>query len=92
MRDLLSKSPETASYDGKEWRDPGGRGSTEGEYVDWLTIQNQEASVVADVARIRRHPLVPSAIPIYGYVYQVETGRLVEVPAATDIGRARVAP
>ena len=92
MRDLLSRSLETASYDGKEWRDPGGRGSTEGEFVDWLTIQNQEASVVADVGRIRRHPLVPSAIPIYGYVYQVETGRLVEVPAATDIGRARVAP
>lgn len=89
MRDLLSKSLQTASFDGKQWRDPGGRGSAEGEFVDWLTIRDQEASVVADVERIRRHPLVPASIPIYGYVYQVESGRLVEIPAATDIGQAR---
>ena len=41
-----------------------------------------------DVARIRAHPLVPGRIPIYGYVYDVKTGRLVEVPAATAAGRA----
>jgi carbonic anhydrase len=31
---------------------------------------------------------VPGTIPVYGYVYHVETGRLVEVPAATKAGRA----
>ena len=31
--------------------------------------------------RIRSHPLVPGRIPIYGYVYDVKTGKLVEVPA-----------
>jgi carbonic anhydrase len=31
---------------------------------------------------------VPSGIPIYGYVYDVKTGRLVEVPEATAIGKA----
>jgi hypothetical protein len=30
--------------------------------------------------RIRDHPLVPSSIPIYEYVYDVHTGRLLEVP------------
>jgi len=32
---------------------------------------------------------VPSGIPIYGYIYDVRSGRLVEVPAAKEAGRAR---
>ncbi|NOU23182.1 MAG: carbonic anhydrase, partial [Methyloglobulus sp.] len=40
------------------------------------------------VTRIRNHPLVPSDIPVYGYIYDVATGRLVEVPAASQAGRA----
>jgi carbonic anhydrase len=43
--------------------------------------------VVDDVTRIRRHPLVPKTIPIYGYIYDVKTGRLVEVEEATRAGR-----
>ena len=42
-----------------------------------------------DVTRIRNHPLVPGRIPIYGYIYDVKTGRLVEVPEATTAGAAR---
>jgi carbonic anhydrase len=38
--------------------------------------------VVEDVQRIAAHPLVPAGIPIYGYIYDVRTGRLVEVPDA----------
>ncbi|MFH1573542.1 MAG: carbonic anhydrase, partial [Acidobacteriota bacterium] len=30
----------------------------------------------------------PGSIPIYGYVYDVHTGRLVEIPEATAAGRA----
>ncbi len=86
--DLLSQSLKTASYDGKKWTDAGdGPGSRQGQYVDWLTIKDQKQSVVDDVERIRRSPLVPRDIPIYGFVYAVETGRLVEVSEATAIGR-----
>ena len=46
----------------------------------------REQSVVDDVTRIRNHPLVPGRIPIYGYIYDVKTGRLVEVAAATAVG------
>jgi carbonic anhydrase len=46
-------------------------------------------SVTADVRRIRNHPLVPKEIPIYGYIYDVTTGRLVEVPEATAAGKAK---
>jgi carbonic anhydrase len=87
---LLTQSLETASFEKGQWKDTGaGPGSREGEYIDWLTIRDQAQSVASDVARIRNHPLVPGYIPIYGYIYQVESGRLVEVPGATHLGRAR---
>ncbi|MGH6820689.1 MAG: carbonic anhydrase, partial [Methylocella sp.] len=42
-----------------------------------------------DVKRIRSHPLVPGRIPIYGYYYDVKSGRLVEVPEAMAAGKAK---
>ncbi len=87
MRGLLGKSLETAALGAEGFYDVGtGPGSGEGSYVDWLTIANQEQSVLADVTRIRSHPLVPKTIPIYGYIYDVTTGHLVEVPSATKAG------
>jgi carbonic anhydrase len=87
MRDLLSQSLETASVQNGQWKDPGtGGGSTAGEYIEWLAIRDLERSVVTDVARIRSHPLVPARIPIYGYIYQVTTGRLIEVAEARKAG------
>ena len=47
------------------------------------------AAMLQDVRRIREHPLVPVGIPIYGYVYDVHSGRLEEVKEATAAGRAR---
>jgi carbonic anhydrase len=44
--------------------------------------------VVEDVAHIRAHPLVPKSIPIYGYIYDVKNGKLVEVKEATKAGQA----
>jgi carbonic anhydrase len=89
MRSLLRSSLKTASVDASGWHDSGeGPGSAEGNYIDWLTISDNAKSVVEDVTRIRRHPLVPKAIPIFGYIYDVKTGKLVEVPQATEAGRA----
>jgi carbonic anhydrase len=89
MRGLLSKSLETAALGDSGFYDVGkGPGSDEGAYIDWLTISDQEKAVVDDVQRIRRHPLVPKNIPIYGYVYEVETGKLREIIAATAAGKA----
>ena len=90
MRGLLASSLKTASVDEKGWHDSGeGPGSTQGEFIDWLTIKDQAQSVTSDVERIRQHPLVPADIAIYGYIYDVKTGRLVEVPQATAIGKPR---
>jgi carbonic anhydrase len=89
MRGLLASSLKTASVDASGWHDSGeGPGSAEGNYIDWLTIRDNAKSVVEDVTRIRRHPLVPKSIPIYGYIYDVKSGKLVEVPEATTAGRA----
>jgi carbonic anhydrase len=90
MRQLLASSLKTATLDHSGWRDSGeGSGSTEGHYINWLTFSDNAQSVVEDVMRIRNHPLVPHNIPIYGYIYDVQTGQLVEVPEATVAGKAR---
>ncbi len=87
MRELLAKSLDTASFHNGQWRDPGtGGGSPAGEYLEWLTIKDLAKSVVSDVTRIRHHPLVPPKIPIYGYIYNVSSGKLVEVPEAMSLG------
>ena len=89
MRDLLAQSLQTAELTANGFRDVGaGPGSPEGQYVDWLTIANTTQAVVDDVARIRHHPLVPRSIPIYGYLYEVKTGQLLEINPATQAGRA----
>lgn len=89
IRDLLSRSLETATVDASGWHDVGhGPGSREGDYIDWLTIKDLAGSVADDVRRVRSHPLVPQTIPIYGYLYDVKTGKLNEVPEAAEIGKA----
>jgi carbonic anhydrase len=88
MRSLLRQSLDTAQLKADGWHDVGrGPGSSEGDFIDWLTINSQADSVISDVRRIRLHPLVPGDVPIYGYVYDVKSGRLVEVPEATKVGR-----
>ncbi len=88
MRSLLASSLETAELGPDGFRDIGtGPGSSEAKYIDWLTITDNAQSVVEDVSRIRSHPLVPRNVPIYGYIYDVTTGRLNEVPEATKAGQ-----
>lgn len=90
IRGLLANSLETAALGAEGFYDVGtGPGSAEAKYIDWLTISEQAQSVTEDVQRIKNHPLVPANIPVYGYIYDVKTGRLVEVPQATKAGAAK---
>ncbi len=87
--DLLFQSLETATVDTNGWRDVGkGPGSGEGKFINFLTFNNLAQSLTDDVQRIRHHPLVPKNIPIYGYIYDVNTGKLIEVIEANEAGRA----
>ena len=83
IRGLLANSLETAALTAEGFKDVGkGPVSRAGQYVEWLTIADQKQAVIDDVVRIRTSPLVP----IYGYVYDVATGKLVE--GAAEAGAA----
>jgi carbonic anhydrase len=89
IRGLLGSSLEAAELTSEGFKDVGeGPGSRAGEFIDWLTIPDQKQAVIDDVFRIRQHPLVPPSIPIYGYVYDVKTGKLLEVDGASEAGAA----
>jgi len=80
---LLEDNLETAQFDGKTWSNPKhGGGSVAGHYIHWHTFDDNAKSVTEDVQRIRSHPLVPKHIPIYGFIYDVKTGKLDEVAEA----------
>jgi carbonic anhydrase len=55
--------------------------------MDFLPFRDVEQSVLDDVTFLLASPLIPDDIPIRGFVYDVRTGRLTEVPAPA---RARV--
>ena len=88
MSALLEDNLATAEFDGKAWSNSEhGGGSVHGHFINWHTIKDQPKSVLEDVKRIRTHPLVPGNIPIYGFIYDVATGRLNEVKEASAAGR-----
>jgi len=89
MRGLLASSLETAELTAQGFRDVGrGPGSHAGDYIEWLTVKDPAQAVLSDVERIRTHPLVPKSIPIHGFIYDVRSGKLVEVEGAGAIGKA----
>ena len=89
MGSLLESSLKTSTVDASGWHDGGnGPGTTDGKFIQWLTIRDPAQSVIADVKRIRSSSMVPSAIPVYGYIYDCKSGKLVEVPEATKAGKA----
>jgi carbonic anhydrase len=63
-----------------------GRARARGATSTGLAIADNARSVVEDVARIRNHPLVNKSIPVHGYIYDVKSGRLIEVPEASQAG------
>lgn len=89
IRNLLSTSLQPAAVDENGWRNlEESGGSDEAKFLSFLTISNLANSVTEDVKRIKNHPLVAKNIPVYGYIYDVKTGSLIEVPEATEAGRA----
>jgi carbonic anhydrase len=56
---------------------------TDASGIDFLTFTDLEESVREDVRRIKESPFVLDDIPVSGFVYDVRTGRLVEVVGPT---------
>lgn len=85
---LLDTSLTTAEYDGKAWNNRSAEGgSPEGHYVRWLSISDPQQAVVEDVRRLRNHPLVSPKVTIHGFIFDVKTGRLIEIEEASRIGQ-----
>jgi carbonic anhydrase len=93
IRELLNGSPDAAMIAATKQPDTGaGDGSTAGDLRNQVTFEDSSANVLIDVKRLREHPLVPRNLPIYGYVYDVHSGRLLEVAEATEVGKAATNP
>ena len=87
MNNLLELSLETAQVTAEGFKDVGkGPGSKAGKSIKWLTFKDPIQAVLDDVAAIRKHPLVPKTIPVYGYIFDVKTGKLLEVDGAKALG------
>lgn len=81
MRDLLRESLSTAQLSEEGWKNvTQDGGSIAADFVPFLSFTDLEKSVRDDLYRIRNHPLVNPKVTIYGFIYQVETGKLISVP------------
>jgi carbonic anhydrase len=60
-----------------------------GHFQNWRSFAELAQDVAQDVRRIRAHPLVDAAVAIRGYIYDTQAARLIEVQAASEIGRTQ---
>ena len=58
--------------------------------IDWLTFSDNKQSVIEDVLHIKKHPLVPNSISVYGYIYDCKTGNMIGVREATKVGPIQI--
>jgi carbonic anhydrase len=54
-------------------------GASAGQDASWQkfgVVADQEAALRDDVQRVRTHPLIPTTVPVGGFVYDVDSGLL----------------
>ena len=87
----LKKSNKVSAYAcNKNSNCCGKESCVEYQCIDWMTIQNGLLqSVLEDVKKIRNHPLIAPEIPIYGFIFDVMTGKLIPVDKAMKEGKAK---
>jgi carbonic anhydrase len=86
IAELLEEDLETAVHDGEKWLNPERQnsdntkpGSAVGKSIQWHSFSDLHQSVLTDVETIKNHPLVPSHIKVYGFIFDVKTGGLKSV-------------
>jgi len=85
IRDLLGLGDDDAKHKGTKWWHVRKSARTPAD-IAWLTFKDLAQSIVEDVERIRKHPLVPASVTIYGFIYHIHHGTLEPVPEANRIG------
>lgn len=84
--ELLEKDLETATLDQGVWINPlreasdnTKSGSSLGKQTKWYTFNNLGQTILDDIDIIKKHPLVPSHINVYGLIFDVHAGKLFKV-------------
>jgi len=57
-------------------------GESAGVDASWQSfhvVADQVAALEDDVQKIRSHPLIPDTVPVGGFMYDVDTGRLAQI-------------
>ncbi len=88
IRHLLGLDHGEGHPEGSKWHNIYKSAQTPAD-IHWLTFSDLRQSIIDDVARIRRHPLVPASVAIYGYIYHIHHGTLEPVEEANRIGAPR---
>jgi carbonic anhydrase len=73
LKDGVWVNPERDSTDNTK------PGSALGKSINWHTFTDLKESVLKDMKIIRNHELVPSHINIFGFIFDVKTGKLTPV-------------
>jgi len=80
IADLLEIDLETSTLENGNWKSnknsKSEAGSNYGHKIKWYTFLNLKESILEDLEKIKNHPLIPKNINIYGFIYDVRTGRL----------------
>lgn len=87
---LFENSLEPAVQTGHDWKNTQEEGeSYQGHAMRFYTFSDPVESLIEDIRILRSHPLVSSHIPIYGCLYDIETGKLSEIKEASRAGAPR---
>ena len=80
IADLLEIDLETSTLENGNWKSnknsKSEAGSNYGHKIKWYTFLNLKESILEDLEKIKNNPLIPKNINIYGFIYDVKTGRL----------------
>ena len=80
IADLLEIDLETSTLENGNWKSnknsKSEAGSNYGHKIKWYTFLNLKESILEDLEKIKKHPLIPKNINIYDFIYDVRTGRL----------------
>ncbi|MDA9623434.1 carbonic anhydrase [Rhodobiaceae bacterium] len=86
IANLLENDLETSTFENGNWKNNKNSnsesGSAQGHKMKWYTFSNLKESILEDLEKIKNHPLIPKNINIYGFIYDVKTGKLQPIEPA----------
>ena len=83
---LLQNDLEPSTFENGNWKSNKNNnseaGSAHGQKIKWYTFSNLKESILEDLEKIKSHPLIPKSINVYGFIYDVKTGKLESIESS----------